>query len=684
MIDVNKELFRWGPIPGRFFYMSEFLSTCYKRYGEKYDGHRWPETLLMFKDKQMVWINQMEVLHAKGQEIFLKYMLPKELREKIYQEWKIQCFKLLEFQKELDNADFSKLSNDELGQKWEKFFQLTINFWVEVIHPELGNYGSENVLREELKKFIQSEEELSSVMEILAAPEELSFYKDEEIDLAETDNLEKHQKKYFWLHNSYAGTKVLDLAFFSDRKNKLSDDIRKLTEQKVKETKQRKEEIISKYNLSEDAVKIANAISNNIVWQDERKGHLLHNMHYKTVLLQEVARRFGYEFDDLLNAFHNEIKNIISGNDLKEELAKRRTGFGFNFTEDYDTLSSQETVDLWEKYVQEKVKDNLSEFKGTIASKGKNRVVKGAVRIVFDPFEAKNFQEGDILVTPMTSPEFVFLMKKSLAIVTDTGGLTCHAAILSREFQIPCIVGTKVATQVLKDGDLVEVDANVGVVRKVENDVNNNETCDGYKPNLPTEQQCLDYFEEYKVPENIKQHCLNVRKVAVFLAKKVREKGIDVNVDFVDRLALLHDLFKMVSIKCLGPNKYHCYNFSDEEIAMRDKLQEKYPELHECDIAYETFKEEYSELAIALKNVSISSKKDKKWEEMIVHYADWRILQNKIVNLKERLDYLQELYPKGQEYWQVRIDHIKELEHNIMAIINIDPENLMKEFENEQ
>jgi len=65
----------------------------------------------------------------------------------------------------------------------------------------------------------------------------------------------------------------------------------------------------------------------------------------------------------------------------------------------------------------------------------------------------------------MTRPEFLPAMKKSVAVVTDEGGLTCHAAIVSRELGIPCIIGTKIATKVLKTGDLVEVNANHGVVR---------------------------------------------------------------------------------------------------------------------------------------------------------------------------------------------------------------------------
>jgi pyruvate,water dikinase len=68
----------------------------------------------------------------------------------------------------------------------------------------------------------------------------------------------------------------------------------------------------------------------------------------------------------------------------------------------------------------------------------------------------------------MTRPQFISAMKLASAIVTDEGGLTSHAAIIARELKIPCIVGTKVATQVLHDGDLVEVDANKGIVRILE------------------------------------------------------------------------------------------------------------------------------------------------------------------------------------------------------------------------
>ena len=99
---------------------------------------------------------------------------------------------------------------------------------------------------------------------------------------------------------------------------------------------------------------------------------------------------------------------------------------------------------------------------GQSASPGR---AKGRVRVALGAPESYGLKEGEILVCPMTSPDYVPAMKRSAAIVTDEGGLLSHAAIMSREFGKPCIVGTKIATRVLKDGEMVEVDADKGVVQ---------------------------------------------------------------------------------------------------------------------------------------------------------------------------------------------------------------------------
>ena len=88
----------------------------------------------------------------------------------------------------------------------------------------------------------------------------------------------------------------------------------------------------------------------------------------------------------------------------------------------------------------------------------------GRVRRLASPAEGDRFQDGEILVAPMTSPDWVPAMRRAAALVTDGGGMTCHAAIVARELRVPCIVGTRRATQVLRDGELITVDGSAGKV----------------------------------------------------------------------------------------------------------------------------------------------------------------------------------------------------------------------------
>ena len=92
---------------------------------------------------------------------------------------------------------------------------------------------------------------------------------------------------------------------------------------------------------------------------------------------------------------------------------------------------------------------------------------KGHTKILLGRADFDKMNKGDVLVAPSTRPEYLPVMKKASAIVTDEGGLTSHAAIVSRELKIPCIIGTQIATELLKDNDLVEVDADNGIVRKI-------------------------------------------------------------------------------------------------------------------------------------------------------------------------------------------------------------------------
>jgi len=146
-----------------------------------------------------------------------------------------------------------------------------------------------------------------------------------------------------------------------------------------------------------------------------------------------------------------------------EDLKKRDHGFIFTHNKLHVEVT-RETVEreygiLLEREV---ISSESNTITGNIAYPG---VARGRVRRIMGHKQISVIEEGEILVSPMTMPDFLPAMERAAAFITDEGGMTCHAAIVAREMQKPCIVGTKVATQVLRDGVLVEVDANAGLVR---------------------------------------------------------------------------------------------------------------------------------------------------------------------------------------------------------------------------
>lgn len=181
--------------------------------------------------------------------------------------------------------------------------------------------------------------------------------------------------------------------------------------------------------------------------------------------LHKLAKDLGLSYRDFIELTVEEIKELLKNDiDLVVLIKKRQKGYSvfmegndFVVNEDYDNV---------ETFIEASTPkaDSSTELRGTIANPG---YVKGKAKIIFCTDDFEKMKKGDVLITTMTTPDFILLMKKSSAIITDIGGLLSHAAIISRELGKPCIIGTKVATQLLKDGDLVEVDANKGVARKL-------------------------------------------------------------------------------------------------------------------------------------------------------------------------------------------------------------------------
>ena len=185
--------------------------------------------------------------------------------------------------------------------------------------------------------------------------------------------------------------------------------------------------------------------------------------------LQSIASSLGLAYEELLFQRDVEIFEALSGSlsqeVLKYNAIKRKNGkyllFAGKGEQVFFTEEAQDVAHLEESMLP-RADEGVKTLRGQIGNTGK---YVGTVKVIMNISDFAKMEPGDVLVSTMTTPDFVMLMHKAGAIVTDIGGMLCHAAIVSREIDKPCIIGTKFATQVLKDGDLVEVDADNGIVR---------------------------------------------------------------------------------------------------------------------------------------------------------------------------------------------------------------------------
>lgn len=270
-----------------------------------------------------------------------------------------------------------------------------------------------------------------------------SFMKREQADLAKiallqenlkTKALEDHSMKFSWLLNNYTGEHRTNSEYFDKRLN----DVSQVTALGITE-------IQKPVNLIE-WVEFLTFI------RDERKRANLIAIGLMERCIPKICSDFKVNREQVV--MHT-VEEINKGHSLKY------------ISERYIKITHSgiidETKDVWEEEFQKiKVKGTFSEIKGIVANKGK---VTGVAKIVINREDFKKVKDGDVIVSSMTRPEFAPILSLCGAIVTNEGGITCHAAIISRELNKPCIIGTKIATQVLKDGDMIEVDANNGIVR---------------------------------------------------------------------------------------------------------------------------------------------------------------------------------------------------------------------------
>jgi len=209
-----------------------------------------------------------------------------------------------------------------------------------------------------------------------------------------------------------------------------------------------------------------------IYWRTQMGEQFSRMMYAARPALTTFGNQYGMGYDGVMHATYEEIVDAINGSmSFNEEKVLSRIGkkvvMAASPQDGRVEVVSGPFVDLLEERFDIHAVPGdalITEIKGKIAFKGR---VRGKVAVVMKSIEGEKVKEGMILVAPETTPDFIFAMNKAAAFVTDRGGITSHAAIIAREMRKPCIIGTKNGTRVLKDGDMVEVDANNGIVRKI-------------------------------------------------------------------------------------------------------------------------------------------------------------------------------------------------------------------------
>ncbi|TKJ17949.1 hypothetical protein CEE44_04805 [Candidatus Woesearchaeota archaeon B3_Woes] len=388
---------------------------------------------------------------------------------------------------EIDEGDIKNLNNKDLLNIYKKFWGtyhrlLSVSHLVEAIP-----FVVEPLLKEMLEKSLnlnRHDKKFREIFNDLLQPERPSFMNEEHLDLMKIIKMMEngedvlglisfHRKEYFYNQlNYFDGDGLREEDYLKEIKNMIKDNID--VDKQIKEENQRyknninkRKELIQKFNFDSKIIDLIDLSIKVLHWQDDRKKNMLSCVYYMHILLKEISEKFDIPLDILKRYSPDEIDYKMLTNFNMEESKERIKHYAVYMKRKDGKLVSEFYIkDDFKKFMDcyHKSLAAQSDIHGMCASTGK---VSGIVRICKTKDDLAKFQKGEVLVVTMTRPECVPAMKKAVAIVTDEGGITSHAAIVSRELGIPCVIGTKIATKILKDGDLIEVNANHGIVRKI-------------------------------------------------------------------------------------------------------------------------------------------------------------------------------------------------------------------------
>lgn len=389
---------------------------------------------------------------------------------KDYKKFDIETIKELN---ELDRKDFSKFSDEELFEVFKRTnFLYTRNFdWSFIMEPM--DFVMPNMIEKPLIELDYTPNEISDMMAI----PDFSYVHNERIELIriakqnDLDKLKQHAFKWRWMRSAHMGRIDIPFEEFMKGSEKLNEKNPELELQKIidmnKNIENRKKELIKKKPINDETKKLLEITKIIAPLHDRRKELFLRTIYSIDTARIEIAKRYNYTINQL-STF--EVEDIIKLKENKNAIDKNEADKRFKECllmidtkkNQWEYFHGKEASKIASKELDRDF-DEIDEFHGMIASPGN---VTGPVRILYGLKDMDKVQKGDVIVTSMTKPEFIPALRKAAAIITEEGGVTCHAAIVSRELGVPCIIGTKIAMHVLKEGDIVEVDADNGFVRK--------------------------------------------------------------------------------------------------------------------------------------------------------------------------------------------------------------------------
>ena len=339
----------------------------------------------------------------------------------------------------------------------------------------------ERDLEQEISK-VAPKEKVRELMLELTRPEARTFLDEEEIKWLQICSqkhanlknvLEIHSEKFGILGTSDGGSYYTVDYYEKLYKKRDEEELRSKLVRKLAQEKSIKEEkrnLIVRYKISDHAQKLAEILSlaGHERFEIRLRGWMLIDYWFTNNLLPNLEKSFGIEICFAKQfTFQELLQFILTGEYDLTELKKRDEYFVIGMKDGRVFLQTGNEGRVYAKELLPDFSKHENELKGQIAKmgfvRGKAFVFHWNTKDVVR--EMEKMPKGSILVAGQTRPQLMPVIRKSSAIITDEGGITSHAAIVSRELGIPCVIGTKVATKIIKTGDLIEVDANEGMVR---------------------------------------------------------------------------------------------------------------------------------------------------------------------------------------------------------------------------